>query len=177
MNRLIALSAGVGAVAALVAGCGSSGSTASHTPPASSPSAVSSALHAQSSKYGQILVNGSGETLYLLTADTGTQSTCNGTCAGVWPPDTTTGTPSNSGVTASLVATSARTDNTTQVTYHGHPLYTFAHDTKPGDVNGEGIKTFGGVWYVVGIDGNAITSAPSTPAPAPTSSTPGGGSY
>jgi predicted lipoprotein with Yx(FWY)xxD motif len=173
MNRLIAISAGACAVAALAAGCGSSSSKASNTPPASSSApAPSTSLHAQSSKYGQILVDGSGRTLYLLTADTGTQSTCYGSCAGVWPPDTTTGMPANSGVTASLVGTTARTDNTTQVTYNGHPLYTFTHDAKSGDVNGEGVATFGGVWYVVGIDGNAIKSAPSAPATSPS-----GGGY
>jgi predicted lipoprotein with Yx(FWY)xxD motif len=179
MNRLIAISAGVGAVAALAAGCGSSSSSSSKTssaPPASSSApAASAALHTVSSKYGQILVNASGQTLYLLTADTGTQSTCSSSCAAVWPPDTTSGMPSNSGVTASLVATTARADHSSQVTYKGHPLYTFAHDTKAGDVNGEGINTFGGIWYVVGVDGNAITSVPSSMPSAPAPSTSGGG--
>jgi len=162
MNRLIAISAGVAAVAALAAGCGSSSGKASNPPPtSSSTTAASSALHAQNSKYGQILVDGSGHTLYLLTADTGTESTCYDACAEVWPPDVTTGTPANSGVTASLVGTTARTDNTTQVTYNGHPLYTFAHDTKAGDVTGQGIATFGGIWYVVGVDGAAVINAPS----------------
>ena len=173
MNRLIAISAGLGAVATLAAGCSSSGSSGT-TASSSAPAASTAALHAQNSKFGQILVNSSGQTLYLLTADTGAKSTCSGTCASVWPPDTTTGTPANSGVTASLVGTTTRTDNTTQVTYDGHPLYTFAHDAKPGDVNGEGIATFGGTWYVVGTDGRAITSAS---APATTSSPAGGGGY
>jgi len=181
MNRLIAISASAVAVAALAAGCSSSGTTASSSSsPASSSApaaATATALHAQSSKYGQILVDGSGHTLYLLTADAGAKSSCYSACAAVWPPDTTTGTPTNSGVTASLVGTSARTDHTTQVTYKGHPLYTFAQDAKPGDVNGEGIASFGGTWYVVGIDGSAITSAPTAPATTPSTapSTSGGG--
>ena len=181
MNRLIAISAGAVAVAALAAGCSSSGTTASSPPASSSAPAATTALHAQSSKYGEILVDGSGHTLYLLTADTGAKSSCYSACAAVWPPDATTGTPTDSGVTASLVGTSARTDHTTQVTYQGHPLYTFAHDAQPGDVNGEGIASFGGTWYVVGVDGNAITSAPAAPATSPgtapttTPSTSGGG--
>lgn len=179
MNRLIAISAGAAALAAVAAGCSSSGSggKASNPPPASSSSPASSAaLHTANSKYGQILVDGSGRTLYLLTADTGTQSTCNGTCAAIWPPDTTSGMPTNSGVTASLVSTSARADHSSQVTYKGHPLYTFAKDTKAGDVNGEGVQTFGGTWYVVGTDGNAVMSAPSTQPSQPSSpSSPGGG--
>lgn len=186
MNRLIAVAAGAAALAAVAAGCSSSTSSKSSNPPAStsppassSSPAASSGLHTANSKYGQILVDSSGRTLYLLTADTGTQSTCSGTCASIWPPDTTTGTPANSGVTASLVSTSTRADHSTQVTYKGHPLYTFAKDSKAGDVNGEGIKTFGGTWYVVGTDGNAITSAtssqPSMPAPSSPSSSGGGG--
>jgi predicted lipoprotein with Yx(FWY)xxD motif len=180
MNRLIAFSTGVGAAAALAAGCGSSSSSSSkastNTPSASSSSApaAATALHAQNSRYGQILVDGSGRTLYVLTADKGSRSTCYGACATIWPPDTTTGMPTNSGVTTSMVGTTARNDHTTQVTYNGHPLYTFAHDAKPGDVNGEGIATFGGVWYVVGVNGNAIANAPSAP---PTSSSGGGYGY
>jgi predicted lipoprotein with Yx(FWY)xxD motif len=177
MNRLIIASAGLLGAAALAAGCsssGSSGSKASTTPSMSSSTpAAASAVHAQNSKFGQILVDGSGRTLYMLTADTGNQSTCYNTCAGIWPPDTTNGTPTSSGVTASMVGTTARTDNTTQVTYNGHPLYTFTHDAKAGDVNGEGVATFGGIWYVVGVNGSPITSVPSTPAP----STSGGGGY
>lgn len=145
--------------------------TARHHRNSSTP-AASTALHAQSSKYGQVLVDGSGRTLYLLTADTSSQSTCYSSCAGVWHPDTTTGTPTSSGVTASMVGTTARTDNTTQVTYNGHPLYTYTGDAKSGDVNGEGIATFGGVWYVVGVDGNAVVSAPSA-----SSSSSGGSNY
>ncbi len=177
MNRLIAISAGAVAVAALAAGCSSSGTTASSPPASSSAPAAATALHAESSKYGQILVDGSGRTLYLLTADAGAKSSCYDACAAVWPPDTTTGTPTNSGVTASLVGTSARTDHTTQVTYKGHPLYTFAQDAKAGEVNGEGIASFGGTWYVVGVDGSAITSAPAAPVPSTsgTPSTSGGG--
>lgn len=190
MNRVIAISAGVAALAAAAAGCSSSASSKPSNPPPPPPASSSSpgtstsaALHTESSKYGQILVDGSGRTLYVLTADTGSQSTCNGDCAAIWPPDTTTGTPTNSGVTASLVGTSPRMDHSTQVTYKGHPLYTYSKDSKAGDINGEGIATFGGIWYVVGTDGNAITapstqpSQPSTPAPSSPSSPSGGYNY
>jgi len=110
----------------------------------------------------------------MLTADKNGQSSCTGTCAMIWPPNVTTGTPASSGVTASLVGTTARPDHTTQVTYNKHPLYTFAHDAKPGDVNGEGVATFGGIWYVLGVNGNPITAVPSAPA---TSSSGGGYGY
>jgi predicted lipoprotein with Yx(FWY)xxD motif len=58
------------------------------------------------------------------------------------------------GVDASKLATAKRPDDgTEQATYGGWPLYTFAKDTKPGDVNGQ---DSGGIWYVIGADGNPI---------------------
>ncbi len=128
-----------------------------------------------SSPLGQILVDGSGRTLYLFKADTGTTSTCNGACTQNWPPQTTTGTPNSSGVTASLVATTTRSDNSTQVTYNGHPLYHFFKDTKPGETNGQGVTAFGASWYVVSPSGDAVTSAASASASPSATSTGGGG--
>jgi predicted lipoprotein with Yx(FWY)xxD motif len=92
---------------------------------------------------GQVLVGAGGRTLYLFTADTGSQSTCTGACAQNWPPLTTTGSPTaGTGATQSLLGTSTRTDGSVQVTYNGHPLYYFASDTKAGDANGEGVNDF-----------------------------------
>ena len=166
-------------LAVLAAGCMSS-TTASSSPTSSSSTSTSSTpasgtatVKAASSADGQILVDGSGRTLYLFQADTGTTSTCNGACAVAWPPDTTTGTPKSNDVTASLVSTSMRTDHATQVTYKGHPLYYFADDSKPGDINGQGVTAFGGKWYVVSPNGTAITTTATTPTP--TQSTSGGG--
>ncbi|MEZ0095192.1 hypothetical protein [Streptacidiphilus sp. EB129] len=201
MKRVIVIALGAASVAALAAGCSSSGTTASSPPasssapapassaPASSPatsggggaSAAGATVKAQNSSLGQILVDGSGRTLYLFTADTGSTSNCNGTCALAWPPDTTTGQPTANGLTASMVGTTMRTDHRTEVTYNGHPLYYFEHDSRPGDVNGEGVNAFGGSWYAVSPSGTAVTgSAPAAPAPAPSTPTPSpssGGGY
>jgi hypothetical protein len=60
------------------------------------------------------------------------------------------------------------------------PLYTFAKDKAPGDVNGQGKKSFGGTWYAVSPSGMAVkataNSAPASSAPA-TSSAGGGYKY
>jgi predicted lipoprotein with Yx(FWY)xxD motif len=99
---------------------------------------------------GQILVGANGKTVYVFLADTGTTSTCNGSCAQNWPPVTTTGTPhATGGASQALLATSKRADGATQVTYHGHPLYYFIADTGPGTANGEGLNAFGALWEVV----------------------------
>lgn len=181
MNRLVLLAAGAGAAAALAAGCSSSTTASTSTAPSSggSPSGAGGAatVKTASSSLGQIVVDGSGRTLYLFTPDTGGKATCTGQCAVIWPPDTTTGTPQASGLPASMVGTTTRSDHTMQVTFNGHPLYYFSHDSKPGDVNGQKVQ---GIWFVVSPSGTAVSTAAGTspaPSPAGPSSSSGGGGY
>ncbi|MHB8448919.1 MAG: COG4315 family predicted lipoprotein [Mycobacteriales bacterium] len=69
----------------------------------------------------------------------------------------TSGAPRAGGAAkASLLGTSRRTDGTVQVTYNGHPLYYYSGDSHAGQTNGEGINSFGGYWYVVSPNGQAI---------------------
>ncbi len=111
-----------------------------------------------SSKLGQVLVDGNGETLYLFEADNGTMSTCYGSCAQAWPP--VTGEPlAGSGTPGAELATTKRQDGTTQVLYHGHPLYRYAGDAKAGDTTGQGLDQFGGKWYVLAPSGNKIDNS------------------
>ena len=103
---------------------------------------------------GQILVGPNGKTLYFFLADTGTTSMCSGSCAQNWPPLTTKGTPrASGGVSQAMLGTTTRGDGTTQVTYHGHPLYYFIADSAPGMANGEGVNAFGALWKVVNAAG------------------------
>jgi predicted lipoprotein with Yx(FWY)xxD motif len=169
--------AGVAAVAFAVAGCG--GSSGSHhasaygapaaTSTASSPGAYGAApvasakgsggrsIQLASSKLGKILVDSKGDTLYLWQADKGTASTCVGACASAWPPLTTTGKPvAGPGLSASKLGTTKRQDGTTEVTYNGHPLYTFVGDRAPGQTVGEGNQGFGAEWDVLSAAGNKI---------------------
>ena len=95
-----------------------------------------------------VLTNSSGRTLYWFAPDTPSKSACYGTCAAYWPP--VIGNPAaGPGVTLSKVATIARTDGTIQVTYAGHPLYTYIGDTAPGQANGNDINLNGGFWHEV----------------------------
>jgi predicted lipoprotein with Yx(FWY)xxD motif len=107
---------------------------------------------------GKIIVDGRSRTLYLFEKDKKGKSSCSGACAEAWPPLLTKGKPKASGsVKASRLATTKRSDGTTQVTYGGHPLYTFAPDkNKPGSTKGQGVDGFGAEWYVVGTDGKKI---------------------
>ena len=148
MTRLIVLTLvavlGVGAAAGLASGA---------TGP-SSPAKVA----VRTTKLGKVLVNGKGVTLYLFMKDKKGKSACSGACAKAWPPLLTKGRPTVSGgASAAKLGTTRRSDGTTQVTYNGHPLYTFVLDhSKPGSTAGQGSKAFGAEWYVLGTNGNKI---------------------
>ncbi|HEX4188032.1 MAG TPA: hypothetical protein VHY83_09060 [Solirubrobacteraceae bacterium] len=147
-------------------GGGGGGATASTTPKASAtPTSVGTA----STPLGTILVDSQGRTLYLFTHDSGSTSACAGECASAWPPLTSSGAPTaTSGANASLLGTTKRADGTTQVTYHGHPLYRFVKDTSPGQTNGQGLAAFGGSWFAVTAAGNrAGPSSSSSSASSP----------
>jgi predicted lipoprotein with Yx(FWY)xxD motif len=135
---------------------GSAGQSASSPAPATSAPAATLTV-ASNPKLGQILVDGNGRTLYLFEADKGTSSTCYGACATYWPPLLTGAAPAaGTGVNASLLGMTKRTDGTTEVTYAGHPLYYVVTDHNPGDATGQGVNNFGAAWYVIGADGNKI---------------------
>jgi predicted lipoprotein with Yx(FWY)xxD motif len=151
-------------------GGGASASPAAQNTPAQStagPSAPATAGAAALStatvgKFGKIVVDGTGRTLYVYDLDTAkpSKSNCDGSCATAWPPLLTgTGTPHLSGVAASLVGTVTRSDGTKQVTLAGWPLYYFANDAKAGDANGQAV---GGIWWVVGANGQKITTQASS---------------
>ena len=159
MRRWLAIAGASVAIAVLAAGCGGKTSSSTSSGPASSSATAAggATVAVRSSKLGAILVDGKGRTLYLFEKDQGTSSSCYDACAGGWPPDTTNGAPrAGAGVSASLLGTTTRTDGKTEVTYHGHPLYYFAGDRKPGDSNGEGLKASGAEWYVLSAAGNKV---------------------
>lgn len=101
-----------------------------------------------------ILVDSEGFTVYDFHKDKGTESACYGACAKGWPPVMTSGAPKGmSGVQASMLGTTKRKDGTTQVTFAGHPLYTFVEDTKPGEAKGNDVSAFGAQWYALEPNG------------------------
>lgn len=124
------------------------------------------------SKYGTVLVDSSGMTLYRYTPDSKGVNTCTrvAVCNKFWPrllvksaAKPTVG----SGASSTLVGTITQPKGLTQVSYGGFPLYLFAGDKKAGDVNGEGIE---GKWYVVSVKGALVRHA-STTAPSKTTTT------
>jgi predicted lipoprotein with Yx(FWY)xxD motif len=101
-----------------------------------------------------VVVDSKGFTVYDFHKDEGTVSSCYGACAEGWPPVLTEGAPrSGEGALAAKLGTIKRKDGTTQVTYAGHPLYTFAGDSKPGEANGNDVDAFGAEWYALKASG------------------------
>jgi predicted lipoprotein with Yx(FWY)xxD motif len=148
------------ALVLLAAACGSSTTAAPPSTPSSSNAAGPATIAvATNAKLGQILVDGSGRTVYLFVADQGSTSVCYTDCAAAWPPVLTKGAPmAGAGATASLLGTTTRKDGTTEVMYNGHPLYYFIADKNPGDATGQKLNNFGGPWYVVSPAGAQITT-------------------
>jgi predicted lipoprotein with Yx(FWY)xxD motif len=155
---LILAAAAIALVAVVVAGCGGGSDQATAASASSSTAGGSSTIGVSDvGSLGKVLVDSQGRTVYLFEKDTGPKSTCSGACAVEWPPVTTSGKPNaDSGVTASMLGTTKRSDGTTQVTYNGHPLYLFEADQKPGDATGENVDAFGAEWYVLSAAGNKV---------------------
>lgn len=150
----------IGAIAVAIAGCGGSGdsTSASGTTQVSSqdeiPIAVVSAEKV--GDLGKVLVDSEGRTLYVFHKDkrslySAKSSACYGACAEAWPPLLTGGeTEAGKGASPTKFSGLKRKDGTLQVTYFGHPLYTYEGDKKPGEANGNGVHAFGGEWSALG---------------------------
>jgi predicted lipoprotein with Yx(FWY)xxD motif len=111
-----------------------------------------------SSKYGRVLFDGKGRSLYLFGKDRGGRSSCYGACAKAWPPllAKTSALHAGKGARMSLLGTTRRRDGRLQVTYAGHPLYGFASDTKRGQITCQNVSQFGARWLVVTPSGKAV---------------------
>ena len=129
-----------------------------------------------SAKFGKVLVNAGGRTLYRYTLDSKGVDRCtsNATCAKYWPQllvKAGVKPTGGAGVQASLLGTIKAKNGMFQVTYAGFPLYTFAGDTKAGQVNGQAFEK---QWYVVNTKGAFVkhavaggTSSSPSPTPSP----------
>lgn len=170
----------VGAAAMILAACGgSSGTTSTGAPPAtSSPASAAPAAQpapasgptvktAMSAKFGTILVDAKGLALYTTNKDTATTTGCTGTCLTFWPPLLLP-----SGMSKPLAGPGVsglgvfKRGSSLQVTYHGKPLYTWEKDT-PGQVTGNGVTDSGGTWSVVTLGGSTSSGAGSSSATSP----------
>jgi len=157
-SRRLAAIAATALTAATVAGW----ATYLAVPAAPVPAASGTVLETGTIGGVTVLTNAGGFTLYWFAPDTATWSDCDASCARHWPPVTGPVT-AGQGVPGAL-GTITRPGGAVQATYDGHPLYTASLDTAPGQAEGNGLYSGGGVWHEV------IVSGASPPASSPTAS-------
>jgi predicted lipoprotein with Yx(FWY)xxD motif len=139
--RLAAAALGVAALVLLGVAVGNA------TVPAPAVASTDTALKTTTIGGTAVLTNGKGFTLYSFAPDTPTTSKCYGSCAAYWPPAIGSST-AGSGLPGKT-GTIKRTDGSLQLTYNGHPLYTYIGDTAPGQASGNNLNLNGGLWLEV----------------------------
>lgn len=103
---------------------------------------------AESSQFGPMLFDRTGQAIYLFDLETTFRPECYDACAEAWPPVLTKGDPvAGQGLDSALLGTTERRDGTVQVTYNDHPLDFYAHEGKH-EVKCHDIFLNGGTWYV-----------------------------
>ncbi len=167
MPRLSTISV-IAVVAVALAGCGGGSSSPKTTTTSSSGGSKepgTSFSVANVSGVGNVVVDGKGRTVYILTSDAKKNVPCTDAsgCTGVWPdlplPDGTSAATAGSGLDASLLGTMKLSDGETYPTYNGYLVYEYTGDTGAGQANGQGIQSFGGTWYVLDASGQPVTSS------------------
>jgi predicted lipoprotein with Yx(FWY)xxD motif len=149
--RLLAFAFAGPAVALVTAAAPSSGAAV-----AASPAAT---VRLEQTGLGEILVDGSGHTLYVFTRDRHDKDSCAKVagCLETWPALTTTRRPvAGAHVRTSLLGTIKLHGRVRQVTYAGHPLYTYALDFVLRSTFNIGADEYGGAWYAVNAAGEAV---------------------
>jgi predicted lipoprotein with Yx(FWY)xxD motif len=113
---------------------------------------------------GRVLVDARGRTLYLFEKDRNAMSACDAACAKFWPPVVSRSAPrAAAGVHKAMLGLTKRKDGRSQVTYAGHPLYTFVGDKAAGRTSGEGLANFGAKWYALAPSGHVVEVAQPSP--------------
>ena len=132
-------------------------------------SAARTVVTTKSTSLGTILVTSSGKTLYMDAADKPGHFACTGQCAAAWPVLSTSGAPKAAGKAIASKLGTVKHGKVTQVTYGGHPLYTFTTDTASSPTSGEGVNSF----FVVSPSGSKVTKSTKTTTTTTSSSSTG----
>jgi predicted lipoprotein with Yx(FWY)xxD motif len=113
---------------------------------------------ASAARVGKYLTDANGRSVYAFAKDQKNVSTCTDACAAAWPPlGASSPVSTDSSVKAAMLGTISRSDNKSQSTYNGLPVYYYEDDKQPGDIKGQGKNEFGGLWYLVSPSGQKIT--------------------
>jgi predicted lipoprotein with Yx(FWY)xxD motif len=147
----------IAALAAVAGACWAAPASARIADGPPRAAAAGATVKVADSRFGRMLVDGRGFSLYLFTRDRRGKSRCYGDCAKAWPPLITDGAPrAGRGARERLLGTTRRRSGKRQVTYRGHPLYYYVGETRAGQVLCQDVFEFGGTWLVVSPGGRAI---------------------
>jgi predicted lipoprotein with Yx(FWY)xxD motif len=146
------------AAAVVLAACGSNNplDPASNNAAPAAAQTHSVTIKKMHTSKGIILATASGHALYWFGKDTRTRSKCNGSCATYWPPVLGKAVAAAGTSLPHGFGTIKRANGQLQATYDGHPLYTYAGDTKAGQVRGNGLDVSGGWWWAVTPTGKKL---------------------
>jgi predicted lipoprotein with Yx(FWY)xxD motif len=174
--KLAALSIGA---AFVLTSCGSSSGSANSggSRTTSQSSSLASGLHIGHTSLGNVLVDGRGMTVYLLTSDKPDKSRCSAQCLAYWPPVAAPKSGAKSPGVSATVGSTTSTSGSAMATAGGWPLYTYVGDKAPGAVTGEGIPSFGGVWYALSPAGKPVKTASTGAGPSSADGSSGRGGY
>ena len=143
----------------LLVGAMALGLTAVANAQPSARAAGSTTIGLRHTSLGEILVAPKGRTLYEFSRDRTNVEACQTIkgCTSVWPPLTTSGSVNAGlGVNARLLGTVRLENGSHQVTYAGHPLYTYVGDSGPGETEYVGEDQSGGFWYALNAHGSSL---------------------
>jgi len=164
----------IAAAVVVLAACGSSTASPSGGSSGGGSTASSGSSGATTTSNSKVVTNSAGFTVYWFAIDTPKKSNCNGACVSFWPPVPGSAQLTNMSSLPGKFGSIKRADGSKQLTYDGHPLYTFKQDTAPGQDNGNGKNLSGGLWWAMTPSGAKLGAAP---APSSSSSSSGGYGY
>ena len=100
-------------------------------------------------RFGKIITDDVGRTLYFFSTDVGTASTCTGGCLTVWPIFHVDNIAIGTGLEQADFGEITNDGGAKQTTYKGWPLYYYIGDENAGEITGD---KYGDVWYVAKPD-------------------------
>jgi predicted lipoprotein with Yx(FWY)xxD motif len=162
-SHAVTKAVGLLSVAALgVGACGGGGSSNADAASASAKKLVS----AKTISGMTVLVNSHARAIYTPSQEKSGTIKCTASCTAVWPVVKAGSAKARKGSGVAHLGTLTRPDGAKQLTYKGHPLYTFKPEGS-GKVTGDGVKDkFSGkkfTWHVV----KTKKSSPKKQNPAP----------
>jgi predicted lipoprotein with Yx(FWY)xxD motif len=168
-SALIALAA---AVVLVLSACGGGGDNGAEGSAPGGTGAATTVSVEDVDGVGKVLVDSKGAALYASDQESNGTVLCVDGCTTIWLPLTVDrGAPTGGDGVASGLGVAMRPDGTRQVTFDGRLLYSFAEDTAPGTVTGNGFSdAFGDrafTWHVATPTGVSTSNENSSQSSGP----------